>query len=687
MSRRVVLGLVVLWGCLLLVAFGFEHSAFEWPVGSSPGTAADGPGFLSALASAARSVLAAVGILGASAGYGSLISSFGLGSLGLGRLADRCAELMLGGGVLAVAVFGLGHLGMLAVAPAVLLVTVGWAMLAVTTWRGSGHSETEPAVEGEQRRFDPIVVLAALGIAAALLLALLTALAPPTARDALAYHLAAPKAYIAANGIVELPWSVHSYLPFATEMLFTLGLLVGPDTSPNLIHLGYGIAVVALVFVVTRRATGSARWGAAAGAMIASVPSVIWNAGIAHNEMWMALAVTVAALALGRWWETGDRRLLLWTGVAIGVAMSAKHTALLLAPILGIVVLVRARSFAPREQLRVLGCSLVAGCIALAFPLPWYAQNAVRTGNPLFPYFWGLFPTRSPVWDAARANVLEAYMRLSYGQHDGVMSWLRLPWDVSVRAQNDVTSLFDGVIGPVFLFLAPIAVVVFRRSSVPAWLRVATSVAVIFTVVWATQSQQIRFLVPALPVFAVAGAAAAATLGRSKPSLSGIGPAVAIPLVGMIALSLTVAAVDVFSSSPHRPALGLESRSTYLARRLAYFAFYERLNRELGPQQRVMLVDMRNDGYYLDVPFVSDSVLEDFTIGRLVNDARSPEAIRDAIRGLGVTHLLIREDILLDPRYTPFDGAPSAARWSGFLRADTLRLESRDGMALYALKN
>ena len=686
-SGRVVPGLVVLWGCVLLVAYALEHAALEWPVDSSARTMADGPGLLSALGAAARSVIVAIGILGASVGYGSLIASFGLGSLGFGWLADRCAELMLGGGIVAVAVFAMGHSRLLTPAPAVVLVAGGWTAMAVTMWRAKRPSEAESAREGPKRKFDPIVALAALGIGVASLLALLVALAPPTARDALSYHLAAPKAYISANGIVELPWSVHSYLPFATEMLYTLGLLLGPDTSSNLIHLGYGCAVVALVVVVTQGATGSARWGFTAGAMVATVPSVIWNAGIAHNEMWMALAVTVAALALGRWWETGDRRLLLWTGIAIGIALSAKHTALLLAPILGIVVLFRARSMVPREQARTLGWSVVSGCAALAFPLPWYAQNVARTGNPVFPYFWGLFPTHSPVWDGARADVFDAYLRISYGQHDGVLSWMRLPWDVSVRAQNDVTSLFDGVVGPAFLFLAPVALVLLFRANVPSWLRVATTVAIAFAVVWATQSQQLRFLVPVLPVLAVAGATAAAMLGSWKPSLSRVGAAIAVPLAVMLAMNLAIASLEVVAAAPHRPVLGLESRSTYLARRLAYFSFYERLNREIGPGQRVLLVDMRNDGYYLDVPFVSDSVLEDYTIGRIVNGAASPADVRDSIVGLGVTHMLIREDILLDPRFTPFDGAQAAARWSGFLQANAERLAARDGMALYALKN
>lgn len=688
---HVALALLALWGLSLIVAYVAAQPSgalsFARAFEAAAAAPSDGPGLVVALGAALRAILVAVAILASAIGFGSLISSLGLGSLGLGPWPDRCAELMLGSGVLAVAVFGLGHAGLMTIVPAALLIAAGWVALIVSIRNGLRSREPDPGFEPSARALDPVVIVSVAGIAVALLLALVTALAPPTARDALAYHLAAPKAYIAANGIVELPWSVHTYLPFATEMLFTLGLLVGPDASPNLVHLGLGVAVVVLVVVTTLRVTHSPRWAATAGLVFASVPSVIWNAGIAHNEMWMALAVSIAALAVGRWWETGEARLLVWTGAAVGVALAAKHTALLLAPILAIVVLLRIRTLPKHDQSRTFLGAVGAGCVALAFPLPWYAQNIARTGNPLFPYFWNLFPTHSPVWDAPRAEVFEAYLRLSYGQHDGVLSWLRLPWDVSVRAQNDVTSLFDGVVGPVFLFVAPLLIVGLRRSGVPDWLRIAAAVAIASAAIWPTQSQQIRFLVPILPVLTIAGIAAIADISAWWPSRRVADWTLSALLSGMVALSLSIAAIDVLSAAPHRAVFGLESQESYLRRRLAYFPFYERLNRELGPQDRVLLVNMRNDGYYLDVPFVSDSVLEDYSVGRIANGAASAEAVRDAVRGLGITHVLVREDILLDPRFTPFDDARAAARWTGFLEAHARRLEARDGTALYALKN
>ncbi|MCC6745050.1 MAG: glycosyltransferase family 39 protein [Acidobacteria bacterium] len=712
--------IVLAWGGALAVAFAVDRARIPVP----PETvivAGGGPGLLAAIGVHARAVFTAVAILGAAAGLGRCFAGLGFGSLGLGPLVDRCAELVLGGGVLAVAIFVLGHTGLLTPLPIAALLVLGWLVLAAAVWqsRAAGPkadplavaSGTDPGARdaalvpdadckvaagadraaaagaprpGSERGKwrDPVAWTLGLAAAAAGVVGLVTALAPPTARDALAYHLAAPKAYIAAGGIVELPWSVLSYTPFAAEMLFTAGLAIGPESSANLVHLGYGAAAVLLVAAATRRVTGSLRWGAASAAIVATVPSIVWNAGIAHNEMWMTLALTVAFVAIGQWWERRDRRLLLWCGAAIGVALAAKHTALLLVPIVALIVLARARSLEPSEQRRTLRYAVEAALIGLAIPLPWYVQNAVRTSNPLFPFFWSAFPTHSPVWDQARAEMLETYLRFSYGQRDGIAGWLRLPWDLSIRARSDVTALFDGVVGPVFLFLAPLTILALVRSRVPSWLRVAAGVAYAFVFIWATQSQQIRFLLPALPVLAIAGIAACREFATDR--LRSL--AIAATLALLVGLNLAAGAREGLADAPYRPVLGLESRQAYLERRLPYYRFYERLNRELGPDDRVLLVNMRNDGYYLDVPFVSDSVFEDYTIGRIVNGSATPESVRDGLRELGATHVLSRDDILLDPRFTPFESPAAASRWSGFLSAYTERLDSRDGMALYALK-
>jgi hypothetical protein len=504
--------------------------------------------------------------------------------------------------------------------------------------------------------------LAAVGVAAASTLAI--ALAPPTARDALAYHLAVPKAYLAAGAIVELPANVYSYLPFAAEMLYSWAMLFGSSTAPAVVHSIVGGATAAVLYAYGERLGGAPRWGALAAAMYATVPSVSWTAGLAHNETFRCLAVTLAVVGVGEWFASGRSGSIVWAGVGVGLALGVKHTELVLLPALALVILVRLRGLALAERRAAAKAALVAACVAAVLPLPWYLQNVGWTGDPLYPYLWGLFPTHSAAWTAERAADFENYLRQTYGNH-GLVGQFRLPFDVSLLGQDDVPRRFDGVLGPAFLLVAPAAawLALDRRSSLSVVWRVAAALCALGFVAWASQSQQVRFLLALAPAAALVSVAALAS--------GGIGRRVArVLLVGVaavVASNMLVLGAGVVAANPIAVAAGLEPRDAYLRRRLGYTDAYAALE-ALPPPVRVMLVDMRNDTFYLDVPSVSDYVFEDATIGRVVNAASSPEDVAAALRALGVTHLLVRHDILLDPNLTPFLTEAALTRYRDFLR-------------------
>ena len=57
--------------------------------------------------------------------------------------------------------------------------------------------------------------------------ALIAALAPPTAKDTLLYHFALPKAYIAAGGGIEVPFNIAGYYPLGVELQAVWAMLLG----------------------------------------------------------------------------------------------------------------------------------------------------------------------------------------------------------------------------------------------------------------------------------------------------------------------------------------------------------------------------------------------------------------------------------------------------------------------------
>ena len=152
---------------------------------------------------------------------------------------------------------------------------------------------------------------------------------------------------------------------------------------------------------------------------------------------------------------------------------------------------------------------------------------------------------------------------------------------------------------------------------------------------------------PAAAALAVAIAVAGSGLerGLSRP-LCGL-------LVTGAALGLPVVLAWFLALDPARVVLGGEPREAFLARRLDYYPYYQVVNRDLPTTAMVWLIDMRRDTYHLDRAAFSDFIFEDYTLTRYVRSATSVDEIRARVRADGITHLLVRHDILLDYERSP----------------------------------
>ena len=64
------------------------------------------------------------------------------------------------------------------------------------------------------------------------------AMAPAFSTDALVYHLAVPKAFLQAGGLVNLPDNIYSFFPQQIEMLYLFALALGSDSLAKLTGLG-----------------------------------------------------------------------------------------------------------------------------------------------------------------------------------------------------------------------------------------------------------------------------------------------------------------------------------------------------------------------------------------------------------------------------------------------------------------
>jgi len=557
---------------------------------------------------------------------------------------------LLGAAGWSIAWFCLGFLSLYRVPVALIALIAGLILVAQGTRR---------------QRPTPSGILRAGGWAALTLivtgqaLALIAAVAPPTAKDTLLYHLALPKAWIAAGRAVEVPYNIAGYYPLGVEMHAVWAMLLGAPLGLRAAETAAGATLFLFAPILTLVVYGWARergatrgWAAIAALMIAWIPTVYDVAASEYVDLAMAAYTAMAVRAFGRWWVTFRTRHLLWIAAGVAGALSVKLSAAFLILPLALLGLLRALGTgapgsgarpAPAVAAASITGALAAGC---ALASPWYVRNWIRTGSPLFPFYLHLWPAQAAGWDLERSQLYETWFSL-YGNTVTPMDYVLAPLRLAITSQLDQPAYFDGVLGIALVAAFPLLAWALWARRLDVELRLALALSGCLFVFWLFSSQQLRYLLPAAPALAVSTAVTGSALDER--------PARALRWVALAAaaLGLPVILAWFLTLDPLRVVLGGESRDDYLRRRLDYYPYYEYVNRELPANAKVWLIDMRRDTYHLNRPYFSDFIFEDYTLTRYVRGASRVEDIRERIRADGITHLLVRHDVLLDYRRSP----------------------------------
>ncbi len=289
------------------------------------------------------------------------------------------------------------------------------------------------------------------------LLTFLLTLAPPNATDwdSLMYHLAAPAQYLRHGKIVELPYDHHTYFPFTMEMLFLWGMAVKGPVLAKLFHwLMLPLSCGALVAIGKRHF--SLRVGLFAAALFASIPLVQAEASTAYIDLGLTAFTLLAYMCFLNWKTSGEKSWLLWCGAFCGFCLGTKYLGVLTFAWLGVWVL---GSMMKGRAVQIKPLATFAA-LALLLGGGWYVRNFVQTGNPVYPFAYGVFGGKN--WNAEMAARYEDDQR-AYGFGRAPQDLLLLPLRVSfapfnVSAQN-INSSNSGENGKV----------VQRIAGIPFW--------------------------------------------------------------------------------------------------------------------------------------------------------------------------------------------------------------------------
>lgn len=486
-------------------------------------------------------------------------------------------------------------------------------------------------------------------------IALIAALAPPTAKDSLLYHFALPKAFVAQGSSAFVEGNIASYLALGTEMHSVWAMLLGGSFSQRAGEAAAGGSVfmffpllLAAVYGWTQELQLGKRWSAVAVFIIATVPTAYHVASSGYIDLALALFVTLAVYSLGRWWKSLETGWLVYIAIFLGAALSVKLTALFVFAAFALVILLRARAAkvdAPDLMSKIFAggfASLIVGGIIAA---PWYLRTWKQTGSPIFPFYMSFWKGEATGWDVERSALFQA-MNSQYGGYEkGFLDYILSPFRISILAQPEQAPFFDGVIGVAFLIGLPVVIWALWKYDLPAGIKAGLGVCGIMFLFWLFSSQQLRYLLPVLPVLAIGICVAGQVISREKKGLAGVWQ---LSLGASALAALIVGFAWFLQKAPLRIVLGGETRDEYLARNIDYYPYYQALNTETPPEAKVWLINMRRDTYNLDRAYFSDYLFEDWTLRKMVWESRSAAELKAKAKAQGFNYVLVRHDFLFD---------------------------------------
>ena len=528
----------------------------------------------------------------------------------------------IGTSLIGYAVFTLAVLHVLTPAALVALLALAFAA-AVSGWRWAGawHIPRSFPPQGLVER------IAAFLLAVLLAAALLLALTPETARDALIYHLAVPKMYLKHHEFYFVPGNVFANYPFHTELLYLLALYLHGDILAKLVNFSF-LPVILLgirQFALHHMARNAFPY--LSMLIFLTIPSIFVNAHMAYNDFAVVLYTMSALFAFITWRERQERGWILMCALFSGMALASKYTTLLI-PSLGVLGILMAHRDSEKGSEVIRDLALFIVVMAL-FGAPFYIKNWIMTGNPFYPFLYGMFGGKG--WSPEQARLYDGLVMLM-GMGRSAVDYLLLPWNVSVHARMD-SSAFDGVIGPVFLLIIPFLAGI--RSKEPSMKIIMAYCSLLF-LFWASASQQIRYLFPIFPFLALMVGAILTSYRDNR----GMAAFLAAMLGGSLLFNATHIVKDFMNISPLGFILARESRDAYLNRSLSAYRMYRFVSTSLPPDAKVYLIYMKNWTFLCDRECYADAMFEHYTLQKILAASATADDVYRRLKDMGFTHLM-----------------------------------------------
>lgn len=510
----------------------------------------------------------------------------------------------------------------------------------------------------------------------------LIALAPPTRYDELTYHVAGPSYYLQQGGIVPYPEGSNNPWLHYVEVLYSLGLEIGGEAAPRLMHLSMALISSGFVFLLGQKLINR-RAGLVAAVLFFSLPVVAYEGATAYIDLFITAYTTAAAYALLSWYLEGyDNRWLIVFGILAGLAVGMKLTA---APVVAVMLLILVGMGLKkryRPGLKILG--LVFGIILL-LSAPWFIRDWVWTGDPFFPYgqwLWvKIFPSLSAsvsVPSPSVGSLRETALRL-----------LRYPLDLIFNSRRYYHEAPGGMVVALPFLAIPVFLIsehLSKRTRKVLAVALGMSVlAVGFT--FFANNALLRYALPIFPWLVLAAGANFELLLQAFESSPKVkhGQVLGLLLVLVYLLSTRPPfIVRIWENLPQRLPinyfLGRESREAYLSRTLPVYDAYRFIDAQPGGRHRVLSV---GNEFRLYAQARIDGVYDVAEAHNLLVSAQSEADLAERLKEYGYDFILINQP---EVEYVSWKYTYPILQQSDFLNHYAELVFARRGIYVYQLR-
>ena len=432
-------------------------------------------------------------------------------------------------------------------------------------------------------------------------LTLLAAFDPPRGHlgiDVIRYHLGSAKKYTVDHRIGYVPGLLMVQGSLVAQLLYTWCLLLGSPLLAKLFHFQVWLWLLAGTFACGTRLFQS-RTIAGLGVLLLSCNPLmrVLGGNMPGTDVLVSFYFLLAVIFLLRIFRgSPPDRNGIWMGIMMGLGFGVKMTMLIFVPALLLSLFFWSPPGTRRRAL------FISGLAFLLLAFPWLLRSQILTGNPVYPALWNSLGGRG-IPSPPNPGMVGYFLTRTQSWGTSVGHLLLLPWHLVMSSHH-----YHDAGGNHLLFLCSLPF--FWLTSVRRACRLVLLLGGISLAGWFFSSQEMRFLAPLLPLFALASAAVLLALAASRRWMR----LLVLVTISLAALESTLVTLAHPEKYGHLDAVVAPPGPAEIC---PHYELYQFLSRHLKPGEPIFvptrytwISDVCAEYYYLDGPVLTEQDLD-----------------------------------------------------------------------------